>query len=204
VPPPHSATRYSHFHTGAVLTEDGAEVPVGHITLDTLHASATLTPASTLAHYENTGTVVADVAAGEDRFGIWVAGALRPWATPEQVRSLRSAPLSGDWRRIAGSLELVAALAVNVPGFPVPRPSGLVAGGVVQSLVASGMLPPARVRRPGTEGALSLDDLRYLKRLADRERAEESALLAAGSLPSPVELARRVRASALSMRAHAH
>jgi hypothetical protein len=45
-----------------------------------------------------------------------------------------------------------------------------------------------------------LDDLRYLKRLADRERREEAALVASGSLPSATELARRVRASSLAMR----
>lgn len=201
VTPPHSAAGYAYFHTGTVLTAEGAEVPVGHITLDTLHAGERMTAAAAASHYENTGSVVADVTAGEDEFGIWVAGALRPAATAAQVRALRSAPLSGDWRRMSGNLELIAALAVVVPGFPVPRPRGLVAGGVTQTLLASGMVPPRTVRRPGTEGALSLDDLRYLKLLADRERREES-LRAAGPLPAAVALARRVRASSLVMRAH--
>jgi hypothetical protein len=199
---PHSSSDYAYFLTGTVLTAEGAEIPVGHLTLDTRHAGERLTPASTSAHYENTGTVVADVTAGEDAFGVWVAGALRPTVTPNQIRSLRSAPLSGDWRRIGASLELVAALAVNVPGFPVPRPHGLVAGGVVKTLVAAGMIAPKTVRRPGTPGALSLDDLRYLKRLADRERREEQILQASGSLPAATELARRVRTSSLAFRAH--
>jgi hypothetical protein len=202
VTPPHSNASYAYFHTGSVLTREGSEISVGHITLDTRHAGERLTAASAAAHYENTGHVVADVCVGEDGYGIWVAGALRPRTTPDQVRSLRSAPLSGDWRRVSGNLELVAALAVNVPGFPVPRPRGLVAAGVTQSLVASGMIPPRRVLRPGTIGALSLDDLRYLKRLADRERREDLARQATGSHDAAVLLARRVRASALSMRAH--
>jgi len=202
VTPPHSATGYAHFRTGSVLTAEGAEVSVGHVTLDTLHAGPTLSAAAAAAHYERTGAVVADVAAGEDAFGIWVAGALRPSVTPDQVRALRASPLSGDWRRLSGNLELVAALAVNVPGFPVPRPRGLVASGVITSLVASGMVPPRKVRRPGTLGALSVDDLRYLKRLADRERREEQQR-AAGVLPQAAELARRVRASALAVRVHA-
>lgn len=197
VTPPRSAAGYAYFHTGTVLTAEGAEVPVGHITLDTKHAGTSLTAVSAAAHYEYTGSVVADVAAGEDSHGIWVAGALRPAATPTQIRALRSAPLSGDWRRISGNLELVAALAVNVPGFPVPRPHGLVAGGVAQTLVASGMLPPRRVRRPDTPGALSVDDLRYLKRLADRERTEDKKRPDAATA-----LARRVRASSLAVRAH--
>lgn len=72
----------------------------------------------------------------------------------------------------------------------------------MRSLVASGMVPPCTVRPPGSEGALSTDDLRYLKRLADRERREEQTLLASGHLPVATDLARRVRASALAMRAH--
>jgi hypothetical protein len=200
ISPPHSRSGYSRFHYGALLTAEGNEIAVGHLTMDTRHAGGKLTPAATLSHYEDTGTVIADVRAGEDNWGIWVSGALRPNATPTQIRALRSAPISGDWRRYGVDLEMVAALAVNVPGFGVPRPQGLVAGGAVVSLVAAGMLPPRTVRAPGSEGALSLDDLRYLKRLADRERREEAALVASGSLPSATELARRVRASSLAMR----
>ena len=43
--------------------------------------------------------------------------ALRPGLSDEQVRTLRASPLSGDWRYIDGQLELVGALAVNLPGF---------------------------------------------------------------------------------------
>lgn len=200
--PPHSASGYARFHYGAVLTAEGAEIAVGHLTLDTRHAGDKLTPANAAAHYENTGTVAADVRAGEDGFGVWVAGALRPELSPEKVRALRSAPISGDWRRYGMDLELVAALAVNVPGFGIPRPQGMVAGGVLTSLVASGMVAPRKVRPPGADGALSVDDLRYLKRLIARERAEEQTLRASGSLPAATDLARRVRASTLAMRAH--
>lgn len=176
--PPSSATDYAYFHTGALLADDGKEVAVGHLTLNTTHASGKAGPVETLAHYENTGLVAADVRAGEDEHGIWVAGSVRPNLSDDDVRALRSAPLSGDWRRVQGNLELVAALAVNVPGFPVPRPKGLVASGEMQSLVASGMIPPKRVRRPGTPGALSDSDLRYLKSLANRERRNRAEALA--------------------------
>lgn len=192
ITPPHSAASYAYFHTGTVLTSGGGEVPVGHITLDTRHAGERLTPAATLAHYENTGTVVADIVAGEDEHGIWVSGAVRPGTTETQIRALRAAPLSGDWRRIGAHLELVAALAVNVPGFPVPRPRGLVAGGVVRSLVASGMVSPRRVRP-----YLSREDLSYLKRLADRERARDLLVR-----DKAAAMARRVAATSLVMRAH--
>lgn len=143
--PPRSESGYAFFRTGyvQVLEDDGgpAEVPVGSITMATGHASTRpgVSAAAAIAHYEHTGAVVADVAAGEDEHGIWVAGALRCGVTPEQVRELRGASLSGDWRSIKGGLELVAALAVNVPGFPVPRvQAGLAASGSQVALVAAG------------------------------------------------------------------
>lgn len=178
VSPPRSATDYAYFHTGALLTSEGEEIGVGHLTMDTGHADGGKRVMQALAHYDNTGTVAADVRAGEDQYGIWVAGAMRPKLADEQVRSLRSAPLSGDWRRVNGALELVAALAVNVPGFPVPRPSGRRQAGNTVALVASGMVPPRKVRKPGTEGALSTEDLRYLKSLANRERRHRAEAMA--------------------------
>lgn len=177
--PPRSASGYAYFHTGSVLCEDGKEVGVGHLTLNTTHAKQSAKAMATIAHYENTGLAAADVRAGEDEWGIWVAGAVRPGLSEKKMRALRAAPLSGDWRRIQGNLELVAALAVNVPGFPIPRPQGLTAGGHTVALVASGMVPPRKVKAPGTEGALSTDDLRYLKGLAQRERKNYAASLAA-------------------------
>ena len=122
VTPPKSNTNYAHFRTGEVVTADGSTVPVGQITMDTGHAGPNAGPADTVAHYDNTGTGVADVAVGEDDHGIWVAGAMRPGVSEQQTYALKATgALSGDWRRIGGNLELVAALAVNVPGFPIVR-----------------------------------------------------------------------------------
>lgn len=197
VTPPENQSGYAYYRTGTVMTKEGEEIPVGRITMDTLHAGRTMDHAQTMAHYEHTGRAAADVNVGEDAHGIWVAGALRPGITPEQVRALRASPLSGDWRWVAGAMELIGALAVNVPGFPIPRPQGLVAGGRQVSLVASGMIAPEVVKPPGTEGALSTDDLRYLKRIAHRERkAQEKVDGEAQALARRVEalaLARKVR-----------
>lgn len=142
---PHSQTDYAYFHTGAILTDDNQELAVGHLTLGTGHAAPDKTVRGTMAHYDNTGLAVADVRAGEDAYGIWVAGAVRPHISPEDIRTLRSSPLSGDWRRVQGNLELVAALAVNVPGFPVPRTKGATKNKSMYSLVAAGVIPPAPV-----------------------------------------------------------
>lgn len=134
VTPPYSATNYGWFRTGALQTAEGVEIPVGHITVDTGHAPAGFGAAPAASHYDNTGTCVADVAAGEDTHGIWISGALRPGLSEETLRVLRSAPMSGDWRSVGGNLELVHILAVNQPGFPVPRTKALLASGRTQSL----------------------------------------------------------------------
>lgn len=175
--PPTSKADYAYFRTGAIETDDGKEVAVGRITIDTTHAdtrSRRLNAAQVQMHYDNTGSTVAYVTAGEDSHGIWVAGTLKPDATEEQVRALRASPLSGDWRRIGSSLELLAVLAVNGPGFPVPRPQGMVASGRMEALIAStGMMLPNKVLRPGTPGALSDEDLKYLKHLAASEKQRQ-------------------------------
>lgn len=138
---PHSDTGYGYFHTGSVLTDEGEFVPVGQITLGTGHADLQASARAAMAHYDNTGTAAADIAVGEDEFGIWVAGAVRPWVSDEEVHELRAAALSGDWRTVGtGGLELVAALAVNVPGFPIPRTALAASGGRQTALVAAGMV----------------------------------------------------------------
>ena len=180
VEPPTSPSNYAYFRTGALRTAEGTSVAVGHLTMGTGHAGPRDSANAAAEHYDNTGTVFADVAAGEDACGIWVAGSLRPGLTAEQVRVARSAPISGDWRMIRGSLELVGALAVNVPGFPVPRPQGLLASGEVRSLQASGVVahddsaaraahPSSRMRGDG----LTLGDISYLKKLAESERRRD-------------------------------
>lgn len=141
--PPNSKAAYAYFRTGSVKCPDGCEIPTGTITLNTGHAELDLDAYSAAAHYDHTGSGVADVACGEDEYGIWFSGALRPTVTDEQLRILRASAISGDWRPIGGSLELVAMLAVNTPGFPVLRPmaaSGArahVKDGVQTALVAA-------------------------------------------------------------------
>jgi len=116
---PRSKKGYSPFHLGRVFTAEGDTLPVGKIVMDTRHADISLGYTAAAIHYDHTGDEVAVVRAGEDEFGIWVAGALVPEATPAKAAKLRRSPLSGDWRRVEGNLELTAALAVNVPAFPV-------------------------------------------------------------------------------------
>lgn len=179
VTPPSSSTGYAYFHTGAIITRENHEVAVGHIVLGTFHASSEKGVTATMSHYDHTGLAVADVRAGEDAYGIWVSGALRPGVSEADLRTLRSSPLSGDWRRVQGNLELVSALAVNMPGFPIPRPQGAVRNGDMYSLVASGMLAPRKVPAPSSPDALSSDDVKYLKSLVRKERRKNVERMAA-------------------------
>lgn len=134
--PPRSRANYGYFHTGVVATAGGEDVPVGQLTLAGGHAPLSADASMAVKHYDDTASAVADIHVGEDSWGIWAAGALRPSATDEQIRALRASAPSGDWRPINGGLELVACCQVNVPGFPIAR--ARVASGAITALVAAG------------------------------------------------------------------
>ena len=141
-----SRSDYAFFNTGAVrcLDEQGVEriAAVGHLTMDAPHADLALSALAATRHYDHTGFAWADVAAGDDKYGVWVHGICKPNITDDQISFAYAHPPSGDWRPIDGGLELVAALCVNTPGIPVSR--ARVASGQVLALVAAGALPPAR------------------------------------------------------------
>jgi len=106
VTPPRESD-HPYFMMGELVCADGTVTRVGQITVNTNHAAPYLDAVRAVDHYANTGTVVADVAVGNDSHGIWMAGAVRPSATSEQVHALRAAgQVSGDWRRIGGQLRL--------------------------------------------------------------------------------------------------
>jgi len=142
--PPRSKSNYAYFHTGVVRTDTGKDMPVGQLTLAGGHASLEASAMEAVKHYDDTASAIADVHAGEDAYGIWVAGSLRPDARPEQIRALRASAPSGDWRPIRGALELVAVCQVNVPGFPIAR--ARVASGAVMALVAAGASTLAKLK----------------------------------------------------------
>lgn len=133
---PRSQTGYAYFHNGQVLTSDGKMVKVGKITMGTGHAAHGLRWIPAADHYDNTGTVAAIVRVTEDQWGGYAAGTIVSSLTDEQVQRLRMSPISGDWRRIGSSLELVAALAVNTPGFPIVASLS----GEIETILAAGIL----------------------------------------------------------------
>lgn len=152
---PSSPSNYAYFrvHSTPAAGPDGTTVhiPVGYGTLSRSttsggHAGLRDDALRAAEHYDNTCCAVFELAAGEDSHGIWVAGRLMPGLDEAMEHRARGAALSGDWRTIRGSLELVAALGVNVPGYPVPHTGVRVAAGTPVALVAAG-LPPL----PGTQ-----------------------------------------------------
>ena len=117
---PRSPSGYAHFHTSPSLRlDDGKHLPVGRLTVGTGHADPRLRPAPAAAHSDDTGACFALVRVGEDAHGVWFSGVAAPWATTEQIEQGLSSPLSGDWRNFGQGLDLIAALAVNTPGFAV-------------------------------------------------------------------------------------
>lgn len=146
---PHSPSGYAQFMTGTTpvrCCDDQAcghelqSVRTGVVTLGGRHASTkkAMSPAAVQKHYEDTCLGVADVVAGEDEFGPWISGALRPGVDDARVRELLGSAPSGDWRPIGGQLDLVAVHCVNMPGFPVFAAEAHVEHGQVLALVAAG------------------------------------------------------------------
>jgi hypothetical protein len=131
-----SSNGYSYFRTGEVLTEQGP-VATGVITLGTGHADRYARMRPAISHYDNTGTAVADVVCGDDEFGIWVNGWVRPWISAERVHELRAHPPSIDQRRNPNTreMDLIAILSVNSPGLPVARYG--IESGIQMSIIAS-------------------------------------------------------------------
>jgi hypothetical protein len=141
VRPPRSPSNYSYFHVGELITDSGEKLAIGKLMFGGRHASLGASRAEAAKHYDDNTYVGAYVKAFNGRHGIWVSGSLREGLDDAQLAEIRANPPSGDWRRANGALELIAALAVPVPGFPVPRAeAGMVASGdVVEvcSLIAS-------------------------------------------------------------------
>lgn len=197
---PRSYSNYAYFHTGVLRCNDGTDVPVGQLTLAGGHADLMADAYAAVKHYDDTGSAVADVRAGEDSYGIWIAGALRPGTTPEQIRALRASAPSGDWRNINGRLELVAICQVNVPGFPVPRAQ--VASGALSALVAAGTSVLSKMRMTPMEELQSrIKRLEEHEQRRDKARAEAAVSKVAEALSERQEKTSELNALAAAARA---
>jgi len=137
VAPPMSQSDYAYYASKRVLLDDGTQARTGVLSLGGGHAPGHMGFTAAIEHYDRTSAGVADIAVGEDEHGIWAAGWMRPGWTEQQAYTLRASDVSGDWREVRpGQMEMVAALAVNVAGFPVvavhnQAQVALIAAGVV-------------------------------------------------------------------------
>jgi hypothetical protein len=118
---------YGVWMNRVTIADDGrggfTRVATGPITMDCGHASASprVVGAARREHYDNSCSIVATVRVGENNRGVWIAGAVLPDVTPDQIRRMMACQLSGDWgphREKPGKRELAGALLVPVPGFP--------------------------------------------------------------------------------------
>ena len=192
---PRSKTSYSYFHVGSTAVADGTRIPTGKISLGGGHADDRAGFRAALEHYDSTSSCVADVRAGEDQYGIWVSGVVRPGLSAERIEELASAPLSGDWRRVGGNLEMVAALAVNTPGFGVPhvaKRDGELVSMVAAGCVHNGKMDPVKKAKMRKMAAQFAD----LSEPAREKAAEAGYALPDGSYPirNPLELRKAIQA----------
>lgn len=172
---PRSQTDYAWFHTAPPVRTDAGPVKVGRLTVGTGHAGPRLSVGATIAHYDNADNCFALVHVGEDEHGIWFSGIPNPTADEARVAAGLAAPLSGDWRNVGGNLELVAALAVNTPGFPIIASGATDETDTPMALVAS--LGPcageARQTPAGSDG-LNADQVRaFVKIVMDEQKAAD-------------------------------
>lgn len=195
VPAPRGAD-YSRFHLKAYRTGDQGDIAVGALVMGTDHAStsASTSVAAAMAHYADNGRCAAYVRAGEDEYGVWVAGVLDPGLTETDMVKVRAMTLSGDWRTLDGRITFIAALAVNVPGFAVPRKTTGAQGQLI-SLVAAGALqrPTARPPRRGGQVRVVVPPAREFARAVLAEMAVQRRQQADAD-----KLAARVRAGAVA------
>lgn len=141
VKPEHSSNGYAYYRRGVVDTDRG-EQRVANLTQGIGHADPRMRASAATAHYDDIDAAWAYVNIGEDKFGIWYAGVVTPWASEETIAKVRGiGSVSGDWRRIGAGLELVAAVSVNTPGYPIL--SLAASGGIQDTLILPGVTASA-------------------------------------------------------------
>ena len=194
---PRSVTGYAAFHgehpdvPGGphVLCDDGSQVNVGRLFVDTVHPDLAWSASDSFAHYADTGCSAALVRAYDTEWGLAVSGIVNPMITDEQLFTLRAHGVSGDWRPLGGNLELVGILSVNVEGFNKAIAAG---GRPVGAIDGTGWRVGLAAAAGGVDGISALVGGTPSHRirtfaLAARVGHLESVLVAAGILEAPPE-----------------
>lgn len=117
---PKSRTNYSYFKTsGTLALTNGENMKVGRLIIAKNHAKNSYSISEASNYYADSGRAFALVNVGEDKYGIWYSGVRSPGVSDDVFIQGIHAPVSGDWRKIFGNLELISVMSVNTPGFPV-------------------------------------------------------------------------------------
>lgn len=155
--PPYSEREYSSFHRYH-STDDGQfefPLPLGRLTAgfgslentcrccpgNDDHACANISFGAAVAHHDRMQALAfVRVGEDEDNGAIWFSGVEAPGVDERGRALLRRQKISGDWREVAGSMELTEVLVLNRrnPGFPLPR--GASRGGRQRALTAAGVV----------------------------------------------------------------
>lgn len=202
--PPASSSDYRYFRKGVIDTDEG-EITVGNITFGTGHIGLRATASQATAHYDKPSAVRAYVATGEDVFGIWFAGVVKPGLRKDDIAEFKAlGAVSGDWRYVKGALELVGVTAVNVNGFQLERrPTALVAAANGHQ---TALIPPPVVRRTSEAlvASATVGDVKYTvvdsKELAGLARAAAREVLHEQAVAPRIAKVREVRQRALANR----
>lgn len=142
VRPPKSRSNYAYFHVGELDTADGSRLAIGKLMIakpgrSGKHSSIQASRLEAARHYDDNLAIGAYIRVVDGRYGPWAAGCVRPGIDDDGLAQLKANPPSGDWRKVNGALDLIAALSVPVPGFPVPRADvAMVASGGLLELSA--------------------------------------------------------------------
>ena len=145
---------YSRFMGSWALTASG-QVPAGPITMDCGHAGRLRANHDVApAHYDNACSIIGACAVGESRRlgGVWMAGALLPGVSPEQVARALACRASGDWQPHPdrkGWTELVACLLVPSPAFGSAHPDRPTTTYGNDGVLVASAVPVRHVAHPG-------------------------------------------------------
>jgi 8-oxo-dGTP pyrophosphatase MutT (NUDIX family) len=122
VEPPRSfSDDYPAFHLGTTRTAAG-KIHTGVLTYGVDHrdAETILRETPEQSYFDNINNAWAAVRVGEDETGIWFSGVVLPDVPEEHLVKIEaSGQVSGEWKHGA----MRACLTVNVPGYPIARPS---------------------------------------------------------------------------------